>query len=78
MAQDANKRGAKTTAETHHMGRTLERAGIILSKEELEGLAPLYEKYLEQLEVLHAADLDDEEVAGVFTPSWPPEPGATS
>ena len=75
MAQDSDKRGAKTTADADHVGRALERAGISRSREELEMIAAMYENLHRQLEVLHAADLDDEEVAGTFAPSWPPESG---
>ena len=77
MTENAKERAAETTAGAEHIGRVLERVEINLSQEELQRLASFYEKYLEQLAALHAVDLDDEEVAGVFAPSWPPERGTT-
>ena len=46
----------------------LARAGLAPSPADTKQLEAIWEKYLEQLKVLHAADLDDEEVAGLFIP----------
>ena len=46
------------------------RAGLSLSDEEIEKLIPFYERNMERLETLHSADLEQEEVAGIFPPQW--------
>ena len=48
----------------------LERAGLQLPPEEMESLKPQFERHLQLLEVLYAADLAEEEVAEVFLPRW--------
>ena len=49
----------------------LERAGFRLPAAEMEQVKDFFEKFSERLKILHAADLDDEEVAGVFLPDVP-------
>ena len=46
----------------------LRRAGLSLPPGERAELKALYERYLPRLNALHAADLGDEEVAGIFLP----------
>ena len=77
MTEDAKEQAAETESIANHIGRLLEGVGIDLSREELVYLVPFYERDLERLAVLHAADLDDEEVAGLFAPIWPPEQETT-
>ncbi len=47
----------------------LARAGLALSPADTEQLKAIWGEYLERLKLLHAADLDDEEVAGLFIPA---------
>jgi hypothetical protein len=49
-----------------------ERAGLGLDPEELEALKPLYELYLQHVELLHSMDLRREEIGMAFHPDWPP------
>ena len=51
----------------------LARAGVTPTPADRQQLKSVWEKYLERLKTLHAADLDDEEVAGYFLPEGPPE-----
>ena len=46
----------------------LEHAGYDVPDDELDGMLRVYQVTQERLKVLHAADLDDEEVAGAFSP----------
>ena len=46
----------------------LEHAGYDVPDDELDGMIKVYQVTQERLKVLHAADLDDEEVAGAFSP----------
>lgn len=46
----------------------LRRAGLALPQDEMERLKPLFEAFRERLKVLYAADLDNEEVSGIFVP----------
>jgi len=46
----------------------LNRAGLTLAPGALIQVQLLWERYQELLGVLHAADLNDEEVAGLFLP----------
>ena len=49
-----------------------ERAGLWLSAQELEELKPLYELYMQQINIkaLHSIDLGAEEMAVDFHPDW--------
>ena len=47
-----------------------QRAGLSLPDEEIEKLIPFYRRNLERLETLHSADLETDEVAGIFPPQW--------
>ena len=42
------------------------RAGLDLPDEEIEKLIPFYKRNIERLEALHSADLENEEVGGIF------------
>lgn len=46
----------------------LEHAGYDVPDDELEGMLRVYEVGQARLKLLHEADLDDEEVAGAFSP----------
>ena len=46
----------------------LEHAGYAVPEEELDGMMRVYQVNQERLKLIHAADLDDEEVAGAFSP----------
>ena len=58
------------STDTEAIRLLLERAGLTLTDEELEKLIPYYQRNLERLQALHSADLEKEEVAGVFPPQW--------
>ena len=49
------------------------RVGLEMSDEELEHLKPMYEHFLEPVTRMNALDLDAEDLAVVFSPSWDPE-----
>ena len=51
--------------------RLTQQAGLDLPPEELEGLKPLWELYLQHLSVLHSIDLQAEEIGLTFHPDWP-------
>ncbi len=44
----------------------LERAGVTPASKDIEEIRSLWEKFLERLSVLHAVDLENEAVAGLF------------
>ena len=46
----------------------LEHAGYEVPDDELDGMMRVYQVNQDRLKLLHAADLDDEEVAGAFSP----------
>ena len=46
----------------------LEHAGYDVPDNELDGMMPVFHINQARLKLLHAADLDDEEVAGTFSP----------
>ena len=46
----------------------LEHAGYSVPDDELDGMMRVYQINQARLKFLHAADLDDEEVAGTFSP----------
>lgn len=46
----------------------LQRAGLSLTPQDKERLKGIFEQYRERLQVLYTADLDNEEVAGIFPP----------
>ena len=46
----------------------LEHAGYDVPDDELDGMMRVYQINQARLKLLHAADLDDEEVAGTFSP----------
>ena len=46
----------------------LTNAGLDPSATDKEKLLPILEIYLERLKILHAIDLDEEEVSGTFDP----------
>lgn len=48
----------------------LAHGGFTLEGEELEEILRVFRVNRERLRRLHEADLDDEEVAGSFTPAW--------
>ena len=52
----------------------LDRAEIIPSPADVERIKRLYEQFLDRLKLLHAADLDSEEVAGHFSPGGEAQP----
>ena len=51
--------------------RLTQQAGLELPTEDLEGLKPLWELYLQHLSVLHSIDLKAEEIGLTFHPDWP-------
>ncbi len=48
----------------------LAHSGFSFSDEEMEEMLRVFRVNKERLRRLHEADLDDEEVAGSFTPEW--------
>ena len=48
----------------------LAHSGFTLERDELEDILRVFRVNKERLRHLHEADLDDEEVAGAFTPMW--------
>ena len=48
----------------------LAHSGFSPGEAEIDDMLRVYRVNQERLRLLHAADLDDEEVAGAFTPSW--------
>ncbi|MBI4233822.1 MAG: hypothetical protein HY686_05215 [Chloroflexi bacterium] len=50
-------------------------AGFHLSQDEVARLKPLCDGYVERLKLLSSLDLEEEEVAGAFQPSWTLEQG---
>ena len=45
------------------------RAGLELSPQEIEDLRPMYEHYASQVAQMHDLDLDDGDLAVMFTPA---------
>ena len=50
-----------------------ERVGLSLSDEELASLKPMFDFYTEQIQKLHDVELDVEDLAVAFSPSWNPQ-----
>ena len=48
----------------------VERAGLNLVAEELESLKPMYDYYARQVSALYDLELDDEDLAVAFSPTW--------
>ena len=48
----------------------LTHAGLEIPQSERARLKPLYDQYISQLQTLHGADVDGEEVSGVFSSQW--------
>ncbi len=63
---------AKVTDET--LRALLDRAELSPSSADSERIKRLYEQFLERLKLLNAADLDSEELAGVFYPQGEAQP----
>ncbi len=63
---------AKVTDET--LRALLERAELSPSPADVERIKRLYEQFLDRLKLLHAADLDRDEVAGHFSPGGEAQP----
>ncbi len=59
-----------TNASREEIEAALGRLGIRLGPEDAEGVRALFERYAERLELLHSADVDEEELAGQFIPQW--------
>ena len=57
-----------SSGHEQEIGALLARAGLAPSPADAEQLEAIWEEYFERLKVLHAADLDGEEVAGFFIP----------
>ena len=49
----------------------VERSGLGLSQEEIKGLKPLYDLYLQNVNLIHSIDFQSEEIAMTFHPDWP-------
>ena len=45
------------------------RSGLELTPEEIESLRPMYEHYASQVAEMHELDLDDADLAVMFTPA---------
>ena len=50
-----------------------ERAGLALRPEELAGLKPMFDHYAKQIRVLFDIELDAEDLAVTYSPSWDPQ-----
>jgi hypothetical protein len=50
-----------------------ERAGLALQHEELTALKPMFEHYAKQIKVLFEIELDTEDLAVTYSPSWDPQ-----
>jgi hypothetical protein len=51
----------------------LEKEGLNPKEGDLEGFAPLLEKYVATLETLRSVDVGEEEIAITFNPEWSKE-----
>jgi len=76
MTADAEDRAPEAGVTVEHIVHTLGRVGISLDQEQLQTLVSYYDMYRKPVAALHALDLDDEESAGAFEASWPPELGS--
>lgn len=63
---------------TEQLGEIAKRAGIKLSKEEIELLKPVYEQYARGAESLHELDLGDIDLALTFKADQDSVPWNTS
>ncbi|MBM3926125.1 MAG: hypothetical protein FJ320_09130 [SAR202 cluster bacterium] len=50
--------------------QALAHNGIKISDAKIKKLTALYNQYSPKLDALHDQDLENEEVAGVFSPAW--------
>ena len=48
----------------------LQRVGLDLPPEEQQALQALYETFQSRLALLHSSDVNDDEVASIFTAGW--------
>lgn len=53
------------------VGAALARLGLKPNAADAAWLRGVYQRYVERVDRLHAADLNDEEVAGLFEPDGP-------
>ena len=49
----------------------LKRANLTVPQQDVETLKRMFEGFMERLKVLHSVDLQQEEIAGCFSPSGP-------
>jgi hypothetical protein len=50
-----------------------ERSGLALKPEELTALKPMFDHYAKQIRVLFDIELDAEDLAVTYSPSWDPQ-----
>ena len=55
-----------------HFRILTERAGLILTPDELTALKPMYDHYAALIQTLHEVPLDAEDLALTFSPTWDP------
>jgi hypothetical protein len=67
-AQTRKKEDAMESGSKEELRVLLAHAGYDVPDDELDGMLRVYQVNQERLKVLHAANLDDEEVAGAFSP----------
>ena len=49
------------------------RAGMRLTKAELDDLKPMYDHYVDSVGAMHLLELDAEDLALTFIPDWEPQ-----
>jgi hypothetical protein len=50
-----------------------ERAGLVLTPEELTALKPMFDHYSKQIKVLFEVELEAEDLAVTYSPNWDPQ-----
>ena len=59
----------KVTSE--QLREMFKRVGLEPSQADIDFMIPLVQQHFRQIEMLHSAGLEGEELGGVFVPHWP-------
>jgi hypothetical protein len=62
-----------TTLSMEDFRTMAQKAGLVLTDEELAGLKPMYDHFAGPVAKMHELDLDAEDLAVVFSPDWDPQ-----
>jgi hypothetical protein len=62
---------APSSLEAEEFQQMVDRAGLGMSRLEIDELKPMYDLYAQYTQLLHSIDLGNEEIGVTFHPDWP-------